>query len=184
MRVEPKASGALFLDQLEVMREVVGKDVVEEALRTLPPKTREEFAQVMPMSWMRVALAEEVVHSIAKAAGRDPLQLHSQVVRIGVEKTFRTLWRLILRFTTDAALVQRTPLIYSKTFDRGELISKMAAPGRSELHLRGWPDISEMQIRGLAMGIESVLRVAGRQDVKVSWDRTSEGAFMVARWRV
>ena len=183
-RIEPKTSGALFIDQLDVLREVVGKDTVDGALRNLPPATRDELAQVLPMTWMRTQLAEDVFNAIADAAGRERFGLHAQIVRMGVERTLKTLWRLILRFTTDAALVQRTPLIYSKTFDRGELTSRIAAPGRSELTLEGWPDISEMQIRGLAMGIETVLKVAGRKDVRMTWDRTSEGAFFVASWRV
>ena len=184
MSVAPKTNGALFLDQLEVLREVVGKDTVETALRGLSQATRDEFAQVLPMTWMRTQLAEDIFNAIAREAGREPFALHAQVVRIGVERTLKTLWRLILRFTSDSALVARTPLIYSKTFDHGELTSRIAAPGRSELTLTGWPDISEMQIRGLATGIETVLRVAGRHDVKVSWDRTPTGAFLVGRWRV
>jgi hypothetical protein len=178
----PRTSGALFLDQLEVLREIVGREEVAAAIRGLPAASRVELEETMHMSWMRTALAEEVFVAIAKKSAHDVMQLHTRIVRIGVERTLRTLWRMILRFTSDAALIARTPLIYSKTFDRGKLESRIPSPGRAEITLSGWPDISDFQINGLGTGIETVLRVAGRKDARIAWDRTKDGAFYVARW--
>ena len=180
----PRTSGALWLDQLEVLREVVGREEVAAAIRGLPPATRAELEQTTPVSSMRIALVEEVFLAIARHSAREPMQLHTQIVRIGTERTLRTLWRVILRFTTDSALIARTPLIYSKTFDCGKLESRIPAPGRAELTLTGWPDISDLQLNGLGTGIQTVLSVAGRKDPKIRWDRTSDGAFYVASWRV
>lgn len=178
----PRTSAALLLDQIAVLKELVGDDVVREGMANLPPAYREELETLTAVSWIDTEVAESILYAVAPLAGRDPLHLHTDIVRIGVERTLRTLWRIILRFTSDRALVLRTPLIYSKTFDRGELLSRIEGPGRAELALSDWPDISDMQLNGLATGIETVLRVAGRRDVKVLYERREEGAFLVASW--
>lgn len=183
MAPRPRTSAALLLDQIEVLRELVGADVVDEAMASLPPAYREELESLTAVSWVDTEVAESILYAVAPLAGRDPLQLHTDIVRIGVQKTLRTLWRILLRFTSDRALVLRTPLIYSKTFDRGELLSRIEGPGRAELALSGWPDISEMQLNGLATGVETVLTAAGRREVKVLYERREEGAFLVASWR-
>lgn len=182
MTRRPRTSAAPLLDQIDVLRELFGGSVVDEAIDSLPPTWREEIRTLTPLSWIDTEKAESVVYAVAARMGRDALQLHSEVVRMGVERTFRTLWRAILRFTSDAALVARTPLMYSKTFDHGSLTSRIESPGRAELSLTGWPDISDMQLNGLATGIETVLAVAGRRGVKVVYERRLDGALLVASW--
>jgi hypothetical protein len=88
-----------------------------------------------------------------------------------------------LRVTTDSALISRTPIIYSKTYRRGELASKIVAPGRSELALRGWPGVSLIQVEGVRVGTETVLMLAGRREVKVSAVRHPQGADLKALWK-
>lgn len=182
MTRRPRTSAAPLIDQIEVLRELFGASVVDQAIDSLPPAWREEIRTLTPLSWIDTEVAESVVYAVAARTGRDALQLHASVVRIGVERTFRTLWRAILRFTSDSALVARTPLIYSKTFDRGELTAHIESPGRAELTLTGWPDISDMQLNGLATGIETVLVVAGRRRVRVVYERRFDGALIVASW--
>lgn len=152
-------------------------------MASLPPAWREQLTTLTPMTWVDTEVAESIIYAVAARVGRDALVLHREIVRIGVERTFRTLWRAILRFTSDRALVSRTPLIYSKTFDRGELTSRIQSPGRAELELTGWPEVSEMQLNGLATGIETVLVVAGRKLVKVTHERRPDGAFIVGSWQ-
>lgn len=178
----PRTSAALLLDQIGVMRELYGTDTVDVALGTLPPEWRDELAALTPVGWVDTDIAESIVYALAPRVGRDVMQVHSEIVRIGVERTFRTLWRIILRFTSDSALVSRTPLIYQKTFDRGRLTSRIESPGRAELELLGWRDISDMQLNGLATGIETVLAVAGRKLARVAYERRPDGAFLVASW--
>lgn len=178
----PRTSAALLIDQIGVLRELYGDELLDEAFADLPPAWGERLRSLTPVEWIETDVAESIVYAVAARAGRDVMQVHSEIVRIGVERTLRTLWRVLLRFTSDAALIARTPLIYQKTFDRGGLTSRIESPGRAELELEGWAGISDMQLNGLATGIETVLTVAGRRLVRVSYERRSTGAFLVASW--
>ena len=52
-----------------------------------------------------------------------------------------------------------------------------------EVELVDWPELPEWPLRGTRIGIETVLRVAGRKDVKVEGRRTKTGASYLASWR-
>lgn len=181
--VEPRISGAVLLDQHRVMEAIVGKGVVADAMKRLAEEQRREYQSLIPVSWCSITTANAVIVAVAAEAGRTPSALQAAIVRTGVERTLRSLWRILLRFTSDDALIARTPLLYSKTYDRGELRGRMAYPGRAEIDLLGWPGVPQLDVEGLATGIETVLRVAGRKEVKVNWDRREDGVFFVATWR-
>ncbi len=166
------------------MKELAGAERMEAAIASLSSESRREYEALMPMSWMPVDTAHAVIEAVAREMGRPVSSLHAQVVRIGVERTFKSLWRVILRFTTDKALVSRTRLIYTKTYDRGSLSSDIVRPGRAELVLSDWVDAPKLDLEGLAIGVETVLKVAGRRNVKVNWERRPDGAFYVATWTV
>lgn len=171
------------MDQVAILRRQLGEDVVARAIASLSEAERVEFESLTPVGWIEVDFATAVYVAAAREAGRDVDAVHRDAVRAGVERTFRSVWRLILRMTTDHALVARTPLIYSKTHDLGKLTSRIAAPGRAELTLEGWPGADDFPLRGIAVGIETTLIVAGRKSVKVNFERRVDGAFFVASWR-
>ena len=171
-----------MLDQLRVMEELAGKEAVGAACAGMPSPARQEIEQMLPVSWLDSDMMNDFMARVAREAGRDPESFAVDVVRRGVERTLNTLWRVILRFTSDAALVKRTPMLYSKTYDVGELTARIDRPGRADLELRGWPAVPRMDLIGLATGIETVLLCAGRKDVQVTWDRRPHGAAFVATW--
>lgn len=179
----PRVSAALLTDQIAILREQIGADVVARAMDSLPEAQRAELRALTSVGWIDVAIAKAIFVAAAHEAGRDVESVHRNAVRAGVEQTFKSLWRLILRLTTDNALVTRTPMIYSKTYDSGKLSSRIVAPGRAEIVLEGWPGADELSLRGLAVGIETTLIVAGRKGVRVNFDRRSDGALFVASWR-
>lgn len=183
-RTDVRASGALVLEERKVLEEMVGRDALRRALDSLPDPIRREYELLTAAERIRVPTVEAVYEAAAREIGREPLRLHRDIVRTGVERTLKTLWRMLLRFTTDEALVARTPLIYSRTFDTGRLESRIVSPGLAHIRLTGWPDVSEMQMNGLATGIETVLRCAGRKNVRVTYDRASDGAIIIATWSV
>lgn len=183
MDEHPRVSGAVLLDQLGVMRELTGPDSMDAAIRSLPDPLRGEIDSLMPVSWCSVDAANALLEAAARESGRSPSSFQAEVVRVGVERTFKTLWRIILRFTSDEALVRRTPLIYSKTYDRGRLSARIARPGRAEIDLTGWATPPQLDLEGLACGIETVLRVAGRREARVVFERRTDGALFVATWR-
>lgn len=172
-----------MLDQIRVMQELAGPDAVRLARESLPSPYSEALAEILPVSWLDTDACNEFMARVAQRIGKDPEQFEIDVVRLGVERTLSTVWRIILRFTSDAALVKRTPMLYSKTYDVGELTSRIVRPGRADLELRGWPGVPRMDLVGLATGIETVLRCSGRTDVRVSWERRPFGAVFVASWQ-
>jgi len=158
--------------------------LVERALASVPARVRDEFLAATPIGWMRVSTLETIYRELGRETGRDPAELHIEIGRLGIERTLKTLWRLFLRITSDAALVARTPIIFNKSFDRGKLSSHIPGPGYAELHLTGWPGVGEFPLRSTCNGIATVLTLAGRENVRVAVrERTADGAKLVATWK-
>ena len=181
---EPRVSGQVMLDQIRVMEEVAGREALDAARATLPPEAQAELESILPVSWIDSGITNDYVYALARQLGRDPEKLQVEIVRRGVERTLTTLWRILLKFTSDEALVKRTPLLYSKTYDVGELVSRIEMPGRVDAELRGWPvpEVPRLDLIGLAMGIETVLRCAGRKDARVRFEARPHGAIFVGTW--
>lgn len=184
MGATPHLSGAVFLKNIEVFREVVGSDVVDAALEGLPGPVRAAYDGAVPVAWIEVEHIDAVYAAIARQADRELYGLYREVVLEGVSRTLRTIWKMLLRLTTDKALVSRTPQIYLKSHDTGRLDSRIVAPGHAEIDLLDWPDVPELRLHGVANGIVATLTVAGREDVTIDWTRTDQGAHFKARWKV
>jgi hypothetical protein len=114
---------------------------------------------------------------------RSVSDLHTEVARLSIERTFRALWRVLLRFTTDEALMSRTPAIFARSYNRGKLESSFPAKGRAVAKLRDWRNAPEWPLRATRIGIETVLVIAGRKDVRVKCTRTDDGAEYSAVWK-
>jgi hypothetical protein len=134
-------------------------------------------------SWIPLGDAEAALARLAEVTGRDAAALHVDLARVSIERAFKTFWRLLLRFTTDEALVSRTPVIFGKAYNRGRLVPRIPEPGRGEVTLVDWPNAPEWPLRGTRIGIETVLKVASRRDVRVEGKRTPTGAQYLATWR-
>jgi thiamine-phosphate pyrophosphorylase len=91
---------------------------------------------------------------------------------------------VLLPLVTDETLVKRTPLLHSKTYGTGRMSARIAQPRRVEMTLDDWPGVPEMGIIAIAAGIEPVLCGANRKDVRIHHERTRNGAFSVATWRI
>lgn len=180
---EPRTAGALIVDQRRILEDLLGPRTVRRALDGLPPDVRQELDEAMPISWLRVSAMEQCYVAIASEARRDPDELHDEVGRLGVRKTFHTFWRLLLRFTSDQALVTRTPLMFAKAFDTGRLEARITGPGAADIRLLDWPEVPKWVVDGTATAIETVLELAGRRDPSVLWERTEDGALLRASWQ-
>jgi hypothetical protein len=99
------------------------------------------------------------------------------------EKTLRTSWRMLLRVTSDRAIMSRAPILYAKWRNIGRLETKVVSHGRVELVLTEWPGMSERNIRSLGITIETVLRLAGRKQIKVLPQSTPDGAKYTVVWQ-
>jgi hypothetical protein len=90
---------------------------------------------------------------------------------------------MLLRVSTDSALVSRTPVIFGKSYNRGRLVATVLFSGRGEVELLDWADVPDWPIRGTQAGIETGLRIAGRRNVRVESKRTRTGASFHVTWR-
>jgi len=179
----PRVSGAMLIGHRLAMEDLAGADVVSRALASLGPERENDYRTMTALSWLPVELADAVTTAVAREAGRPLMEFHGEVTRLNLQRTFTTLWRLLLRVTTDSALMSRTPSVYARTFDQGTLVSQVVAPGRAEVKVRGWADMPPLQLEGLRVGVDTVLVVAGRRDVKVFGERHAQGANFTASWR-
>ena len=181
--VIPSASGISVLDLRVGLEEVAGKDAVAKALASLPSETRRQFVEITALSWVPLATITRVVDATAEMAGMNPERLIDDAVRRAVERTFRTVWRLMLRLTTDAALIARTPVVYARSRNIGRLEARVLSPGKSEVTLADWPGVSARHVRTLGISIAKVMELANRKDVSVTSTPTADGATFYVTWR-
>jgi hypothetical protein len=182
--VVPSLSGISVRDTFLMIEQIVGADLFHQAMGRLPDDARAQFEQALAVSWIPMTLVGSVVDEIAALAERDPELLLDEAVRRAVHHTFKTAWRMLLRITTDEALVARTPIIYAKARNVGHLEATVKCPGRAELTLTQWPMVSDRHIRTIGVSIQTVLEIAGRKNVRIRSQRTVHGAYYVLTWQV
>lgn len=180
---EPNITGTLVSAHLDLLGGRFGVAEVARCIDGLPPETRSDLQGVIAAGWVPVRSYDLFYRAFAKQTGVDVGDLHADMSRQSVERTFKTLWRLLLRLTSDEALVSRTPVLFSRAYTRGKLSSSIPSPGVAELALDGWPDVPDIVIRGTRIAIETVLRLSGRTAVRTSFERAPDGAILRATWK-
>ncbi len=180
---EPSVSGTLVEGLLVVAREALDSSVVEKGLAAAPPVASAAVLNALPGQWVPIALADEAFSFVAREAGRDWPSLHTELARLSMDRAIKTFWRVLLRFTSDAALISRTPVIFHKSYNRGRFVPRFDVAGRAEADLFDWPDVPDWPLRGTRCGIEVVLRMSGRKGVRVDCRRAPAGALFTATWR-
>jgi hypothetical protein len=171
------------LRNLDVFRSEVGPECVARALATLSEDAQAQMEALVPAAWVPVEIVDTSYAAIAREAGRELDELYPLVVKQGVRNALQTVWRWLLRLTTDRALVSRTPMIYDRGHNTGQLATEITSPGNARIVLTGWPEIPKLRMMGLACGIQATLEVAGRRDVEVTFDSAPDGAVFQARWK-
>jgi hypothetical protein len=178
----PSVSGMAIWDLMHTLEEMIGAEVYADALRQLPPPLAAAFEELTALSWMPVETLGSILDEIARLSGREVEAMVDQAVRRSVDRTFKTAWRMLLRVTSDEAMIKRTPAIYARSRNVGELHARMVEPQHAELELSGWSDVSDRQLRVLAVSIERVLELSGRHNVSMTYVRTAQGARYQLRW--
>ena len=179
-----RMSGALACDELLVLRKQIGDVAYAQTIAALAAEVREDVLALTSVATINVEHIKAVFVAAAKVTGRAPEEVHHDAVFGGTEHTFRNVWRLLLRVTTDNAIITRVPAIYAKSYDIGTLTARITAPGRAEFVLDGWPDGEEFSMRGVGIATEATLTLAGRKDVKAKFYRTANGARFLVSWAV
>lgn len=181
--VEPSTSGTAVRDLGWALGEIAGRERVQVALARLPREVREAFVHGPAMPWVPLRVTTAVVDAIAAEAGLDAEDLVDRAIRRSTERTLSTVWRVLLRFTSDKAILDRTPMMWERTRNVGRLEVVSLEPGCSVLKVEGWPGMPQRHARILAINIETVLQCAGRECVRCHWKRTPDGAVYQTTWR-
>lgn len=175
--------GAAVMARRRANEDIVGKVTVEAALEKVAPEIRSEWDGLHALSWISLEDVEAIQDAIAVEARRDPEELHDAVIRASVERALKGLYRMVLRYASDEWLVAQTAAIFRHTRKRGDLSSTIPEPGRAELSLTGWRGIRDRHVRQVAIGVERVLTLSGRRDVRVESQPAPDGATFVVTWR-
>jgi hypothetical protein len=173
----------LILTQRRVMEKLVGEHVVKRALAKLPDEVRREYEALTPLTWFPALWFNDIVAAVAAEMKMDVLAFHSSVIHKSAEQTLLKVWGMFMRFTSDDALVSRTPILYSRSYNQGELTARRLGAGRIEVTLRGWPSVPDIQIQAIKVTIATVLRLAGRKNPEVVSERRLTGAVFHVEWQ-
>jgi hypothetical protein len=162
--------------------ELFGDDVVRVCLSRLSEDDRTEIEEATAVGWVRFSALERFYDLLSAELSRDVVALHTEIVRIAVERNARTLWRALLRITSDRALMARAPSIFAKGYDRGRVRIDILEPGRAVITLTELAGMSEFVGRGFGVAVETLLTVAGRQHASATVRRTLDGGRVEVRW--
>jgi hypothetical protein len=175
-------AGTAVLDLLDAYREIAGAEAVGRAIAALPDDLRGRVVGLTRLSWLAVADMTVVSDAVAQAAGRDVEQLVDEAGRLATERSFKKIWRVMLRLTSDAALIARTPSMYALSRNVGKLGARVVRPGVAELTLTGWPDVTDRHLRTLGISISRVVELTGRRNPAFQVRRTDDGAVYTLTW--
>ncbi len=180
---EPRISGVILLDQIQVIIDELGADTYAKALASLPEETRQAFDALIPVSWIDVAMAKALKDAVALEVGKESLEFQRWIVHAATGKTITKFWRMLLTRLWDGALVRRAPLLYGRAFDRGSFKLSEVGEGTADFVLSGWSTMPEYDAVGLAGGTEAILEYSGRHQVRVRFERKNALITFHATWR-
>jgi hypothetical protein len=178
----PCASGMAVNDMRWAIERTLGADKLRTALNRVSPTARDEYMHATAVSWVTYTTLAEVHDAVAAVAEQDPMVLADRLARVTVERSFTTVWKIFLRFTSDEAIVLRTPAFYARSRNVGKMETRILYPGMSESIVSEFPTIPERDVVILSASIETVLTLAGRSGVKSKGERIRDGAKFVTRW--
>lgn len=178
----PRVSATLILDQTELIASLHGREVVDQALAALDPADRFQLETLVRGGWCSVEAARHFKTAVAYEVGEKPLVFQRRIVRIGLERTLGGVWRVFLALISDARLSQGATLIYSRSFDRGQLRLVTLREHGCDLELLGWPEIDDFDLAGLTAGVEAAFSLAKRKNIEVKTTRVDDRVLVEARW--
>ncbi len=153
--------GLLVVQQRALLRDRIGEDAFGAVLAELDPFDRRTYEEATALSWCPQPVVRRVTRRVAERAGIEPEHLAAQVVRESVAKACRGPWAVLLRFTSQEALVRRTGMLFARAFDRGDVTATWHGDGSGTVRLTGWPSPDPMDVASLRAGIAAVLAAAG-----------------------
>jgi hypothetical protein len=178
----PRISGTIACRVRDLIEERLGRERFDQFLQLLPPTAREATRVATMVDWIPVEQFNTVYPALARLTRRQANEVAEDLAREVVERTLSTVWRALLRFTTDSALLARAPVLYSKTFDTGSAKVLFEAQRRVRVVVTGWPGMPELSVLTLGTGIATVLKFAGRPNARLTHRLTKEGVEYSGSW--
>jgi hypothetical protein len=166
----------------EAIGRLFGAGVVKRGLARLDPAERAQLETLTTVGWVPVTTLAHAVDEWSSEAGVSDHELTVRGVRESTRSTFTTVWRVLLHFTTDEALVTRAPLLYSRTRNAGTLTVTSYTARDAQLVLTRWRDPTDRQLLSLAVSFETVLELTGREPARCTFKRTQDGGAFRLRW--
>lgn len=177
-----RVSGVVISAQLSELRQRFGTGLVDEILAKLTAEDAEELRAVSAISYVRVSAVEAFYERAAARVGATVEALHSDTAARVTGRTVTSIWRALLHIASDEMLIARSPAVFKKAYPQGRLEVLQSGSGFAEIKVCDWPNMSEFAVRGLRVGIESVLRAGGRHAAKGTARRTGDGAQLRFVW--
>ena len=175
--------GAAVLSRCRALAAVAGEPAVSAAQRSLPADLRARLESVNAVAWIALDDVEALTDAVAHMVDREPEAFHDEVIRRSVDDALLGIYRFALRFATDAWLVSRTPSIFLRTRSLGRLVCAMPRSGEARLTLTEWPGILDRHARQVAIGVERMLVLTGREGTRVTHVLNASGAVLDVTWR-
>lgn len=178
----PSLLGRSLREMLVSYEELLGPELVAQTKARLSAPAREAIERATVSSWVPMEHVSELIDRLGIEAARDPDALLDEVIPRTLDRTFKSSWRVLLRFASDEALIARAPALWAKGRNAGRLASRLVSPGVGEVELTEWPGIGDRDLRTLALTLEGVMRIAGRERVRVVREPAPDGGRFRLTW--
>lgn len=181
----PNVSRAVIMHQITVVREELGEQVHAKAIAGMDDAEAEVLTRPDRLGWCTSGVVRRYKDAVAQQTGQGSLDFQRWIVRRSAERTVNGLWRMLLSQVWDTALVKRIPILYRRTYDRGQMVGSFREDRTAQLTVTGWSTtMPEYEMAGLQAGVEAVLSLTGRHHVSARPSGTPDGAAFQVRWRV
>lgn len=174
--------GNIAIRHREGLRESVGGEAFRASLVALAEEHRSAVLSATPSGWVPVEAMQALYDAVARQVSRTPEELQFEIGSAIVERNVRSLWRMLLRLTSDAQLISQASILYSKTWNRGILEARLRGSGRASMTISNWPDIPAFTVRGVRTAIQTTMTALGRQDIRIATTENSEGVRYDIEW--
>ncbi|HJL19738.1 MAG TPA: hypothetical protein RMH99_29010 [Sandaracinaceae bacterium LLY-WYZ-13_1] len=178
-----RLSGAMVTNLLEAMAERFGADALARAMERIPEHSGRELSEAMPISMVPIASCEHLLHALAEETGRDVHRINREVNRHATARTFSTLWRLVLKLTSEDRLFSEAQRYFARAYDQGRLVVERDGRAGASLRVRDRPGMTRLAREGFAEGVCELLRLKGRRDVRAETSPHPDGADVHITWR-
>lgn len=180
--VEQCVAGGTLHGFAEALGELYGRPMVEAGLARLPLEERIQVEQAKAQLWVPIGILGRAVDAWAIASGVSDEELTVRGVRLSTRNTVNHLFRVLLRVTTDEALIARTQALYSRVRNVGTLSAQVRGPQSARLTLTGWRNGTDRQLLSFVVAVETLLELTGRPHARSKVRRTSDGGVMDLSW--